>query len=429
LVQVAGNNPPCCGVYRHMTLHGRWGRILRTAGLVILLLVGALSVLVQTQQRLLRWRAEHLLADIRQIQMGKSTWADAQRLMYRWGKLGKWEGVCNKYQCEYQIELKDALQVHIDHVWAESSPEEHAKEHNYNWEMRIYAILGGRLTQARANFVVKNEIVWTKAFDTWTARKVFAEGLGDFLIGGAWGSTGFRRGLDLPLLAKHPEYSIEASGPCAGCRDGACTVCEMIESHFTPFADAAVVDSLFDFNLSCISSWHECEEPREIAPAAWRTYTHEREEQERLHGERDETDMEDWKQCGLPVEMLGRDYRFALLTEVASIKTSPDERSMRYAVSFRGIESLKNRAVFQTGVLKDPLIGWPDTVLPGGIRMTDVKVGSKMILLFNEPPERSNSPYIVLPLSSDVCSYVPATDANRAALQRGFERDKLADLP
>jgi hypothetical protein len=67
--------------------------------------------------------------------------------------------------------------------------------------------------------------------------------------------------------------------------------------------------------------------------------------------------------------------------------------------------------------------------LPGGIRITDVKVGSKMILLFNEPPERSNSPYIVLPLNSDVCSYVPATDANRAALQRGFERDKLADLP
>lgn len=68
-----------------MTSHHWWGRILRLAGVTIAFVVFALCALINIQQRLLRWRANQLLRDVRAIQMGHSTWEDAQRLMNRWG--------------------------------------------------------------------------------------------------------------------------------------------------------------------------------------------------------------------------------------------------------------------------------------------------------------------------------------------------------
>lgn len=272
---------------------------------------------------------------------------------------------------------------------------------------------------------VKNGIIWKKSFEVETPRHFFADGFVDPLIGSAEGTTRFTPVGDWPMLEKHPEYSIMAAGPCEGCRDGACTICEMIRMHFTPFADPAIVDKFFDLNLSCITSWHECEEPREIAPPAWKLYTHERE------GEELRWDADSWKRCDMPIEMLGRDYRFALLTEVVSIKTSPDAELTRYAVDLRGIKYLKNQATFKTEALKDALVGWSDTVLPGGVRMSEIKPGSRLVFLFDEPPSKDNvAPWNdIPPLSRDFCSYVLDSDANRAALQRGIERDKLADAP
>src|ERR1035437_3885420 len=92
-----------------MTSRLRWGRILRITDVVVLALVASSAVFVQVQQHILRWRAERLLADIREIQMGKSTWADAQRLMTRWGEWGAYEGSCTAERCDYQIVLQDSF--------------------------------------------------------------------------------------------------------------------------------------------------------------------------------------------------------------------------------------------------------------------------------------------------------------------------------
>jgi hypothetical protein len=64
----------------------RWAvRIVLFAGGVVLSLVLVAFLAVQIQQRMMRWHAERLLADMHQIRLYQSTWADAQRLMYRWG--------------------------------------------------------------------------------------------------------------------------------------------------------------------------------------------------------------------------------------------------------------------------------------------------------------------------------------------------------
>ena len=68
-----------------MKLSLPWKKIVRRSALTLLALLLALAAWVPIQQQILRWRAERLLADIRAIQMGKSNWDDAQRLMHRWG--------------------------------------------------------------------------------------------------------------------------------------------------------------------------------------------------------------------------------------------------------------------------------------------------------------------------------------------------------
>lgn len=97
-----------------MTFRLPWGRVLRVAGVVVLALVAALAVFVQIQQRILRWRAERLLADMRELQSHKGTWADAQKIMTRWGAWGSYEGACTQEQCDYYIRIQDSVSRFID---------------------------------------------------------------------------------------------------------------------------------------------------------------------------------------------------------------------------------------------------------------------------------------------------------------------------
>jgi hypothetical protein len=60
-------------------------QVVRLAVAAVLSLTLIVFLSVQIQQRILRWRAERLMADMHQIRLYQSTWADAQRFMHRWG--------------------------------------------------------------------------------------------------------------------------------------------------------------------------------------------------------------------------------------------------------------------------------------------------------------------------------------------------------
>ncbi len=83
-------------------------RILRVAGLATLAVLLLAFAAVQFQQWMLRWRAERLMADMHQIRLYQSTWADAQGPMYRWGAWGHYDGGCTATSCRYEIDLTDA---------------------------------------------------------------------------------------------------------------------------------------------------------------------------------------------------------------------------------------------------------------------------------------------------------------------------------
>ena len=73
----------------------KWAvRFVLFAGGLVFSLVLVAFLAVQIQLIMSRWRAERLMADMHQIRLYQSTWADAQRLMHRWGAWGHYDGSC-----------------------------------------------------------------------------------------------------------------------------------------------------------------------------------------------------------------------------------------------------------------------------------------------------------------------------------------------
>ena len=77
-----------------MTIRSWAGRIVLFAGGLFLSLLLITFLIVQIQLIISRWQAERLSADMHQIRLYQSTWADALRLMHRWGAWGHYDGSC-----------------------------------------------------------------------------------------------------------------------------------------------------------------------------------------------------------------------------------------------------------------------------------------------------------------------------------------------
>src|SRR5580698_10790949 len=74
----------------------------------LLVIYLVLLAAVQIGQRITRRRAEHLLSDLRGLQLEKSSWSDAQVLMQRWGRWGHYKGTCDAAHCDYFIYFDSA---------------------------------------------------------------------------------------------------------------------------------------------------------------------------------------------------------------------------------------------------------------------------------------------------------------------------------
>lgn len=148
-----------------MNTHRCWVGPLRIAVAAGAFIVLGFAVYVNMQQRLLRWRADQLMADIRAIQMGHSSWDDAEKLMRRWGAWGKWAGSCDSQSCDYQIVLQDISGAYPAYFLNRGKVEPRTPGRTYSlWQRRMYSVLGGRFVQVYAGVQVKNGIVWTKHY-------------------------------------------------------------------------------------------------------------------------------------------------------------------------------------------------------------------------------------------------------------------------
>ena len=273
-------------------------RLLRFS-LVGIILVLMLAVYVPVQQRLLRHRAERLLSSIRTLELRKSNWEDAQRLIHHWGSWGDDKGRCTSGGCLYTIELTDRLL---------NTARSHPKLFKlWSWLYRPYSFLGGRPTRVIASFTVKDGIIWRKSYElivTVPPEKgpdAPFGGYGYDLIGRARTVSNFYP-RQTPQVLLHPEYQVWSPGGCK--------ICKAVVAEYTPYAAHSDIQRLMNFNLSCITSREPCREKNEILPAAWA----------HLESEAESIDKA-WHRvlaCDYPLQVRGRDSRHAVVAEIVS---------------------------------------------------------------------------------------------------------------
>ena len=218
--------------------------LLGAASLSIFLLAGS----IRLDQYLLRRRAEHLLSDIRSLELRKASYADAQRIIDLWSPAVQPAGPCQGSWCDTEISLQNIAWRFAGFFG------------NHQRILSLYRQIGGRAAFVRASIRVRNNIVWGKSFAVYVDSTYVDDGNGGRFYFTLIGRV--RSGSPSRISPLHPEYAIGSPGGCTGC----------VEGHvvFTPFADAADIQRLSDVNLSCLTRLHPCVTQSDILPSAWK---------------------------------------------------------------------------------------------------------------------------------------------------------------
>jgi hypothetical protein len=228
-------------------------RRLRKLVLILLILFCSGWVSGEIEQHVLRSHAEHLLADIRALNVDRSTWADVQPVMTRWSSSSVPKGSCTPLACTYEIDLVQTLPIEFV-----GSPDPGAK----NLLARLMDHIGLRSTAARAGFTIDHGVVITKWFGeqvTLPVRDWIAtDGYIPYLSVASTETTQFSdRVKGHPLL--YPNRL-------------AIHVKTYLDIAFSPAEDASERTLLMDFNFSCITRFQPCESEGAILPEGQRLW-------------------------------------------------------------------------------------------------------------------------------------------------------------
>jgi hypothetical protein len=322
---------------------------------MVLLLILLAFAAIQIQQRMLRWRAERLLADMQQIRLYQSTWGDAQRLMHRWGAWGHYDGLCTAASCKYEIAMYSAFHNprgprHASLDWLLT----HDRLNLYSW-------LGGRGSAFKASFTVHDGTIWRESYAfgaVVSGRQIKKEN--DFDLSLSLGAESYQRlhrTLSGPFtfmggsdqLIGHPYYKVG--------RPGGCMInCELGIVYFSTHTPPAEIERLTSYNLSCMTRFNPCARLEDLLPAAeaWQLYPdHELSEDELRVREKK---AEEWqeKPCSVPVWALARDTRYVLAVEALSTRAEKIEQMQDWfqeAAQVRVVASLKQPVPWPLGAV------------------------------------------------------------------------------
>jgi hypothetical protein len=364
---------------------------------VVLALVAGLAIFVQIQQRILRWRAERLLADVRELQSHESTRAEARKLLTRWDAWDDaWDSdnnSCARESCEYYIRLVDSfttfIQRYVDHyprllllIW----PAE---------------LLGEKDTLIEVVFRIDKGIVEESRFRMYVGGRDegMARAVNGFVV---WDNFRVER-------LQHPEYYAEKYPGCTGCI--------RFETAFTPFAGRDKIRELTDFNFSCITRWSPCTTEADVMPSAWKLYQAELPD--------DEARWKAVRECKVPLESIGRENWIIVLADVLSRQgpKTPGDRTDTSA-RLRIMQVLKgkmpwprNKTLTASNTGRGEEIFWNSN--------PDMLAGKRYILYGMHVISGENMDVLDL----DECGVVPYNEQNLSAIQRGIDASLARRIP
>jgi hypothetical protein len=414
----------------------KWAvRIVLFAGGIVLSLVLLAFLAVQIQQRTLRWRAERLSADMHQIRLYQSNWADAQRLMERWGAWGHYDGSCTAASCKYEIEM-DSIAYYNPriprHAWLDWLLA-HDRLNLYQW-------FGGRVSVFHASCTVHDGTIWRKG--TWMGASVPRRRMrritgpdtilndDDFdwtLSVGAVSSQrlqefGFMKYSE-DELAQHPYYKVGRPGGCM-------VLCQMVVAYYSTHTPPAEIERLTSYNFSCFTRFNPCMHIEDLLPAAreWHLYDSEYESGPTVPVPKErplaEYSMPKPPPCSkIPIWAQARDARYVLAVEVLStkiVKVHEDYGEyLREVAKVRVVSSLKEPAPW----LHDAIVSANHLYLKKEHDLPSdegehLVPGRRYIVFPNLNDSTKDSP-----LSFERCSVSEDTPEIRSELEKGFAQN------
>jgi hypothetical protein len=252
-----------------------WGRRTLIAASSVFLFLFAI---VQVEQRVERRRAERLLEDIRSLQLNKSTWNEAQKVMMRWGAWGHYDGMCDTGSCEYDIDL-------YPYPNAPNSFYQILRYGGFVVDRLARLLVFGNMASVSAGIGVHHGLVDQLRFNV-TTRVPKGDGpgwdgdgpeppgyveykTGEYaLIATARSVQKPRSHAYWPKAETHPEYGMWQP-------DG-CEICIGFHTDFTAATRQKDLNWLMGFDLSCMTRWSPCTTEADLMPAAWSRYVAER---------------------------------------------------------------------------------------------------------------------------------------------------------
>jgi hypothetical protein len=222
--------------------------------LTLLLLLCAAWAAGEAAQWLLRWRALHLLADIRSIEVNRTTWSDAQKIITKWGQASAAGGACTSEACDCRINLVQTLPSMLV-----GYPDAGVR----NWLPRLMDHLGLRNAAVRGGFTVSQGLVVSRWFGEqvtlpvrdWYLRS--GEYVPELAVSSEESPT-FRgyEGIESP---SHPYRRVRNMQGRYG-----------LLFHFLPQEDPSERAALMDFRFNCITQFLPCASEGEILPEGLR---------------------------------------------------------------------------------------------------------------------------------------------------------------
>lgn len=391
-------------------------RTLTCAGVVVGVLL-LITLALKADAYVLRHRSERLLADVRSLQVRKTTAAEARRVVQKWQKETlDFEIVGDKWRLwtslADSITSMEARYTRNDSMWA--------------WVMRVEwasRFMGWRRMGVQTLIDVRKGVVWDKSF-TVIVQTPPEKGWNHGLFGEV--STISRSfadnsaGADGQILQTlvHPDYlvvqrriSLNADTPAYFMGTSAMLVL------LTPSADPAAVRHFEDFDFSCMTRWFPCRKVAELMPAAWTQF---QEDQPRVLAA-----LKQLKCTPEKLEAQARNAQIAAVVEVTGNRMESVNGQDHEVAEFREVEVLwphrnwKPHAKFKIWVSPWMLADNPTNsllVLP---------LGQRFILLFflgeSDGQAAGIWPY--------PCGVIPWSETNLALVRHAIAEDARADDP
>jgi hypothetical protein len=410
-----------------MTIRSWAVRIVLFAGALFLSLVLIAFLIVQIQLILSRWRAERLSADMHQIRLYHSTWADAQRLMRRWGAWGHYDGSCTAASCHYAISMGT---IRYSNPYTPRRPwVDWLSAHD---RLNLYQWLGGRDVAFFASFTVHDGAIWRTGsgigvvVPTWSIR---SENDWPWSLSiSADSRQRLHRTIEDPFsymysedqLAQHPYYKV---GSPSGCKVN----CQMEIVYYSTHTPPAEIERLTSYNFSCFTQLIACAHIADLLPASkeWHLYDdpYSSSPSVPIPPPRPESSyvMPTPPLCSkIPVWAHARDVQYALAVEVLP-PTADDKKFDPLKAKVRVVTSLKEPAPW----LPEAIV----SAYPYGYRYIPPEEGQELVpgKRFIVIPVGNDDRHDILtkdsPIKLDRCGVLQDTPEIRLELEKGFAQN------